>query len=107
MKRETAYREACARADAARARLIASAGEAKARSAPARLKQDAMAAATGAVLDGMARGAAQARQHPVALGAAAGAFLLYLARRPLAALFGRLYVRVASTPPEISETDDG
>ncbi len=107
MKKAIAYAEACVRAETARARMLASAEDAKARIAPARLKQDATSAVTGAVLSGVAKGAAQAQQRPIAIGAAATAFILYLARRPLAALFGRLYVRVKDAQQQISETDDG
>jgi hypothetical protein len=107
MKKAIAYAQACARADAARTRMLASAEDAKARVAPARLKQDATSAFTGAVLGGIAKGAAQAQQRPIAIGAAATAFILYLARRPLAALFGRLYVRVKDAQQTISETDNG
>lgn len=107
MSREIAYRDAVARTDLARARLKNSADDAKARIAPARLKQDVVDKATGAVLNGIATGAAKAQQRPVAVGAAAGAFILFLFRRPLAALFGRLYVRISNPNPEYSETDDG
>ncbi|QGP80883.1 hypothetical protein [Sphingobium sp. CAP-1] len=107
MSRETAYRQAITRADAARAQFLASAQAARVRIAPARLKQDAKDGISAAALNGVAQVAAQVRQRPVAIGAAAGAFLLFLARRPLAALFGRLYVRFTHKDSEISETDDG
>ncbi|MEQ6333085.1 hypothetical protein [Sphingobium sp. MK2] len=107
MSRELAYREACIRADQARAQLQASASEAKARIAPARLAQDAKTKATGAILDVVAKGAAKAQQRPIAVGAAATAFTLFLARRPLAALFRRLYVRLRSTPTQLPENDHG
>ena len=105
MTQELAYQQACARADQARAQLQASASDAKARIAPARLAQDAKNKATGAILDMVAQGAAKAQQRPVAVGAAATAFALFLARRPLAALFRRLYVRLRSTQTQLPEND--
>ncbi|BBF70820.1 MULTISPECIES: hypothetical protein [Sphingomonas] len=107
MNLETRYRQACERADAARGRLDLAAKEAKARVAPARLKQDVKDKASNAMLNGMANVAAQAQQRPVAIGAAAAAFGLFLARRPLAALFRRLYVRFQDTQTDNSENDDG
>lgn len=107
MNLETAYRDAAAHADLARARLSGSVQAAKARITPGRLKQDAIDKASGVVLDGIAIGAAKAQQRPVAIGAAAGALALFLFRRPLAALFGRLYVRISNPNPDNSETDDG
>lgn len=107
MNRESAYRAAAARAALARTQLRTSAEDAKARIAPARLKQDVIDKASGVVLDGIAIGAAKAQHRPVATGAAAGAFVLFLFRRPLAALFGRLYVRISNPNPDNSETDDG
>lgn len=107
MRQEQAYRDAVVRADSARARLRDSAEAAKARISPARLKQDVKDKAKGAALDVVAKGAAQARERPYAIGGAVAAFGLYLARRPLLNLFRRLYVRLAETSPEHSETDDG
>ena len=106
MTRKIAYREACARADAARNQLLASATIAKDRVTPARLKQDVTARMWGAVKGSTVNAVAAAQQRPVAIGAALTGFALYLARRPLAALFGRLYVRISNTQPDISETDD-
>ncbi|MDO7833771.1 hypothetical protein Q4610_01815 [Sphingobium sp. HBC34] len=107
MRGELAYREAVARADLARAQFLTTAEEAKQRVAPARLKQDLKDRISGAALDGVARAAAQAQQRPVAIGAAAGAFVLFLARRPLTALFRRLFVRFRNPNPDYSESDDG
>lgn len=107
MNLESRYRAACDRADAARGRLHLTAEEAKARITPARLKQDAKDRMSGAVRGSIAQVAANVQQRPVAIGAAATAFGLFLFRRPLAALFGRLYVRFRNTDPDISETDDG
>jgi hypothetical protein len=107
MNLESRYRAACDRADAAKGRLQLTAEEAKARITPARLKQDAKDKASGAVRGGIARIAAEAQQRPVAIGAAATALGLFLFRRPLAALFGRLYVRLKNTDTDNSENDDG
>jgi len=107
MTQELAYREACARATLARAQMMSSATEAKARIAPARLAQDVKDKATGTVLGAVAQGAAKAHQRPVAVGAAAAAFALFLARRPIAALFERLYVRIRNTPTDMPENDHG
>ncbi|EPR16603.1 hypothetical protein M527_20215 [Sphingobium indicum IP26] len=107
MKREEAYRDAAARADARKAALLSSALAAKARVAPARLKQDAKDKATETLTGGVAHAAAQVRQRPAASAAAAGALAFYLLRRPLGALFRRIYVRISNRTEEISETDDG
>ncbi|RJG56656.1 hypothetical protein D0Z70_04715 [Sphingobium terrigena] len=101
------YQEAVARAEAAKQSLISSAQTAKARITPARLKQDATAKVVDVAMDGMAYAAATARQRPAMVGAAGAAILLFLARRPLAALFGRLGVQNDETNPDHSETDDG
>ncbi|MCP1470724.1 hypothetical protein J3E64_002417 [Sphingobium sp. OAS761] len=106
MNRRETYRAATMHAQAQRGRMIASAQAAKARIAPSRLKQDAIDKMTAAALDGVATAAVQVQQKPVAFGAAAGAFLLYLARRPLAALFGGLYVRLRNTQTDTPEIDD-
>lgn len=107
MNLESRYRAACDRADAAKGRLHLTAEETKARITPARLKQDAKDKASATVRDGIAQVAAKAQQRPVAIGAAATAFGLFLFRRPLAALFGRLYVRFKNSGTDISENDDG
>lgn len=106
MNLESRYRAACDRADAAKGRLHLTAEEARARITPARLRQDAKDRAGAAVSNSIAQVAAKARQRPVAIGAAATAFGLFVFRRPLAALFGRLYVRFKNRP-ELSETDNG
>ncbi|KQN09566.1 hypothetical protein ASE85_00995 [Sphingobium sp. Leaf26] len=106
MNLESRYRAACDRADAARGRLHLTAQEARVRVTPARLKQDVKDKAGAAVTNGIAQAAAHARQRPIAIGAAATAFGLFLARRPLAALFARLYVDLKNRP-EHSETDNG
>ena len=111
MTQELAFREACARADLARAQMKISAAQAKARIAPALLIQDAKDKAidgvSGAVSGAVALGAAKAQQRPVAVGAAATAFALFLARRPITALFQRLYVRFRNTSTDMPENDHG
>lgn len=107
MSRKIAYREACARADERRAVMMSSLNDAKARIAPARLKEDVKAKIASASKNGLASAIAKVEERPVATSAAAGAFALYLFRRPLTALFGRLYVRFKDRNPEHSETDDG
>ncbi|WP_420145367.1 hypothetical protein [Sphingobium sp.] len=104
MNLESRYRAACDRADVARGRLRLTADDAKARITPARLKQDAKDGLGNAVSNSLSNMKAKALQRPVATGAAATAFGLFLFRRPLAALFGRLYVRFTHNP-ELSETE--
>lgn len=104
---DTVYRAACDRADAARQQLVDSANRVKERLSPAALKQDAKDGIVDAARNAATNLTAKARQRPVATGAAAGAFLLYLCRRPLAALFGRLYVRLHDSHRQKSENQDG
>ncbi|MCI4589974.1 hypothetical protein MOK15_07695 [Sphingobium sp. BYY-5] len=105
MNQETAYREACARAEEQRARLIDSTQAAVARVAPDRLKQDAIGKAKASALQGVAFVTAKMQKRPVAIGAAATAFGLFLMRRPLAALFSRLYVRFRNRQTDLTEID--
>ncbi|BBD97985.1 hypothetical protein SAMIE_1014860 [Sphingobium amiense] len=107
MTQETSYRAAVARAEAARAQLRQSAHDAGARIAPARLKQDVKAKISGAVKNSVARVGDKARKNPVAVGAAGAAILLYFARRPVTALFRRLYVRLTNARSNELETDNG
>lgn len=107
MSREQAYREATERAIHLRSKAVLSLADAQARIAPDRLKADAEAKITATALDGVAYVGAKARQRPVATGAAATGIVLFLFRRPLTALFGRLFVRLRNRNTEISEIDDG
>lgn len=107
MSREQAYRAATERASALRTQALTSLADARARIAPARLKADAEAKVTATALDGIAYVGAKVQQRPVATGAAATGLVLFLFRRPLTALFGRLYVRLRDRNTENSETDDG
>lgn len=107
MSLEERYVQATARAEQQKAVFLSSAAAAKARLAPARLKEDLKQKAVDGVLNGSAYVAAKAHQRPIAFGAAAGALVLYLFRRPISALFGRMYVRMKNSNPETSETQDG
>ncbi|WP_313808689.1 hypothetical protein [Sphingobium sp.] len=107
MNREDAYRDAAARVDARKAALMSSALAAKARLAPARIRQDVRDKATETLLDGAAYAAAKVQQRPAATAAALGALVLYVMRRPLGTLFRRMYVRMRNGTETTSETDDG
>lgn len=107
MNREDAYRAASAQAEARKSAFLSSAQAARARVAPARLKQDARDKATETLLDGAAYAAAKVQQRPTATAAAVAALGIYLMRRPLGALFRRIYVRISNRTEETSETDDG
>lgn len=107
MSREAEFRAATARADAARAQLLHSLDRAKARVSPAALKLDAKDKVKSAASQAVAGAKAKAKERPFAVGAAGAAFLLYLGRRPLAALFRRLHVRLHDDHAQGSETDDG
>jgi hypothetical protein len=104
MSRLARYRASILLADERRARFLQSAQAAKQRIAPARLRSDVKDGVGHAVNDAGARLAAKVRERPVATGAAGAALAAWLARRPLAALFRRLYVRLSNRNPE---TDDG
>lgn len=107
MNQEDAYRAASARADQRKAAFLSSAQAVKARVTPARLKQDAKDKATETLLDGAAYAAAKVQQRPTATAAAMAALGIYLMRRPIGALFRRIYVRISNRTEETSETDDG
>ena len=107
MSREQAYREASERAALLRNTALLSLADARARIAPDRLKADAEAKLVATALDGIAYVGAKVRQRPVATGAAATGIFLFFFRRPLTALFGRLFVRLRNRNTEISEIDDG
>lgn len=101
------YRQAEARADERRAQFLASASAAKARIAPAQLKQDAKQKAADSLANGRDYITAKVQERPIAAGAAAAALVIYLFRRPLSALFKRTYVWVTNRHPERAETDNG
>ncbi|MFD2428420.1 hypothetical protein ACFSUK_09985 [Sphingobium scionense] len=106
MSRELAYRAATERAAHLRSQAFLSLADAKARIAPYRLKADVEAKVTATALNGVAYVGAKVRRR-VATGAAATGIVLFLFRRPLTALFGRLFVRLRNRNTEISEIDDG
>lgn len=107
MSSEERYRQATAQAEQRKVAFLASAAAVKARITPARLKQDVKQKAVDRLTEGGAYIAAKATQRPFAVGAAAGALLLYVFRRPISALFGRIYVRLNDRRPATSENDDG
>ena len=107
MTAETSYQAAVARAEHAKAQFRQSAQDAKARIAPARLKQDVKDKISGAAKRSVARVGDKARKNPVAVGAAGTALLLFLARRPLTALFRRIYVRLTNACTYELENDNG
>ncbi|HKT76830.1 MAG TPA: hypothetical protein VJQ78_08850 [Sphingobium sp.] len=107
MTEQQRYRQAAADAERKKAAFLSSAAAAKARIAPARLKEDVKQRAADGWASGKAQVAAQVQERPVAFGAAGAALLLYLFRRPLSALFRRAYVRIRNHSPEKSENDDG
>lgn len=104
---ETSYRAAVARAAVAKAQFRQSAQDARARVAPARLKQDVKDKIGGAAKRSVARVGEKAQKNPVAVGAAGTALVLFLARRPLTALFRRIYVRLTNARPHELENDNG
>lgn len=107
MSPEQRYRQASAQAEERKATFLSSAAVAKARLTPARLTRDAKEKASETLSNGKAYLTAKVQERPVAVGAAAGALVLYLFRRPLSALFRRMVVRITNRSPDTSETDDG
>ena len=107
MNREKQYLQASTHAAQKKVAFLSSAAATKARLSPARLKQDVKHKAVEGLLNGSSHAVAKVNEHPVAVAAGGGALLLYLFRRPLSALFGRMYVRITNRTPETSETDDG
>lgn len=107
MSPEERYALASRRAEQQKAAFFSSAAAAKARVAPARLKQDVKDKALNRLMVTSDNVTTAAKERPFAVGAAASAFALYLFRRPLSALFRRMYVRITNRNPEESETDDG
>jgi hypothetical protein len=107
MSREEAYQAARVKAEERKATFLTTVQATRARVAPARIKQDVSDKITGTILDGAAYAAAKVQQRPAATAAAVGAFALYAMRRPIGALFRRLYVRISKRTEDISETDNG
>ena len=107
MSLEERYAQATADAAQKQAALLCSAAAVKERISPARLKQDARQKIADGMSNGSAYVTAQVQERPVAAGAAVGALLLYMFRRPLWALFRRTYVRITNHTPETAEADHG
>lgn len=109
MSRTNRYRIAIARAEARRTAFLASAADAKARVAPARLKSDLKEKLVMSISDAGQSVANTVRTRPVASVAVAATVGAWFARRPIAALFRRLYVRLGhpDTALDNSETDNG
>lgn len=107
MTAEEQYQRATVEVEQKKAAFRSSATVAKARLSPTRLKQDVK----GKVSDGLHKVSStamtQISERPVATSAAAGALAIYLFRRPLSALFRRIYVRITNRTPDQSEKDDG
>ena len=107
MSPEERYARAASVAARRKAEFQSSAAAAKNRLTPARLKQDVRKKAAAKLNEAKSSVAKKAQERPVAVGAAATAFALYLFRRPISALFRRIYVRMTNPKPEESEIDDG
>lgn len=107
MTDEEQFRQASAEAERRKSAFLSSVAAAKARLSPARLKQDAKHKMSDGLYNSGSRAMATVSEHPVATGAAAGAVVLYLFRRPAWALFHRLYVRITNRTPDRSEKDHG
>ncbi len=91
-----------------RSAFVASAAAAKARIAPARLRADLYENMAQSLSDTSAKAKATMRERPFATAAAATALIAFFARRPIGALFQRLYVRVKDRRnARKSETDNG
>ncbi|MET0249168.1 MAG: hypothetical protein ABW164_05515 [Sphingobium sp.] len=98
------YLAACARAEEKKAQARRSLDRAKARVRPGRLVNDAKDAAVGKAKHAGEQVKTSAAAHPYAFGAAAAAFIAYLARRPLTQLIKRTYARASDS---IKETYHG
>ncbi len=109
MSRADHYRIAVARAEARRAAFMASAADARARIAPARLKSDVKEKLVTRIGNTAQSMAETVRTRPGATAAVILGVGAWFARRPIAALFQRLYVRVRhpDARPDIMETDNG
>jgi hypothetical protein len=86
------YRKATVEAELARARFLSTLDTAKHRLSASRLKARAQAAVVEALQDSGKQARSAVVRHPFALGTAVAAILAFLFRRPLTALFKRLYV---------------
>ncbi len=107
MTAEEQYQRANVEVEQKKAAFRSSATSVKARLSPARLKQDAKHKMSDGLHKIGSTAVVQVTERPVATGAAVGALAIYLFRRPLSALFQRIYVRVTNRTPDQSEKDDG
>lgn len=111
MSDRQSYRAATARAEAARVEFLSALGAARLRTSPDRIKAEAKEKAFGFFRELRDEARAQVtRRSPWVLGALGGAIVAWLFRKPIAALFCRLYVGLrerfgAQAPME--ESDDG
>lgn len=108
MSRKEKFQAASDLVEARRSLFLANLKAARARLSPARLKADARDRVVHGLVDAGHNVRRTVQERPVATTAAALALGAYLARRPLAALFHRLYVRLRNGPDahSISEDDD-
>ena len=86
------YRKASAEADLARARFLGTLDIAKSRLSASRLKARAQTLVVEALQDSGKQARSAVVRHPVALAATLTAIIALIFRRPLTALFKRLYV---------------
>lgn len=86
------YRKASAEADVARQRFLSTFGLARNRLSVSRLKSRAQAALVEALQDSGKQARSVVTRHRFALGGALLAAIVFVFRRPLTALFKRLYV---------------
>lgn len=107
MTPEEQYKRANIEAESKKAAFRSSATTVKARLSPARLKRNVQQKVADRFHKVSSTALAQVSGRPVATVAAAGALGIYLFRRPLSALFRRIYVRATNRTPDQSEKDDG
>lgn len=107
MSKEIRFQEASLKADAARERLIESAHRAKARIAPRELATDARIKICQGVRNSACRAKARMRDRPIPTGAAIGALMIYIFRRPLWALLRGRRVNDNERKTHGSETHHG
>jgi hypothetical protein len=107
MTDEISYQAARLRAENAKARFMDSVQVAKARVAPARLRQDVKDKISATAHNSVAKVKMTARERPAVAAAWGAGLLLFFGRKPLAALFRRLYVRFGKPQPDSMENDHG
>jgi hypothetical protein len=100
------YRKASLEADLARARFLGTLDVAKSRLSASRLKARAQALVVEALQDSGKQARSAVVRHPFALGTALAAIIALIFRRPLAALFKRLYVFGRDKYNSIRQSED-